>query len=178
MVEGEQFSIALDIGSGGRGLLRDLGIESLTFDIVKAPQLTLIASAEYLPFKQFSFDLIHVGEVIEHLDHPFKALTEWVRVLNGGGTLIVSTPNGVLVKLEGNLPQHRHTFSEAGLRADMTRVGLDVIRTKTIYVAFIGKRVFNFIPDQLKMTILRLPVPSSLSYDMILKAKKRSMPTL
>jgi SAM-dependent methyltransferase len=46
-----------------------------------------------LPFSDGSFDLIQMGEVIEHLVHPDLAMQEARRVLLPGGHLILSTPN-------------------------------------------------------------------------------------
>ena len=172
MTAGGTFGSALDVGSGGKGLLSEIGYDRVAFDIARDPNLTLMASAEQIPFRANSFDLIYVGEVIEHLDHPFIALSEWIRVLCPGGVLILSTPNGLLVKVEGNLPQHKRTFSASEVRTSLERLGMDVTKTKTIYVAFIGKSIFNFIPDFLKMFLLRLPIPIQLSYDFIMRSTK------
>lgn len=46
-----------------------------------------------LPFPDKSFDLIHCGELLEHLEEPQKAINEMRRVLNKNGTLIITTPN-------------------------------------------------------------------------------------
>jgi 2-polyprenyl-3-methyl-5-hydroxy-6-metoxy-1,4-benzoquinol methylase len=46
-----------------------------------------------LPFADGSFDVIHCGEVIEHLLDSEALLRECRRCLAPGGTLVVSTPN-------------------------------------------------------------------------------------
>jgi len=46
-----------------------------------------------LPFKKDIFDIILCVEGIEHLENPSALLREFVRVLNNGGTLILTTPN-------------------------------------------------------------------------------------
>jgi len=49
--------------------------------------------AESLPFKDSSFDIILMTEVVEHLLDYAKALYEVRRVLKRGGVFIVSVPN-------------------------------------------------------------------------------------
>jgi 2-polyprenyl-3-methyl-5-hydroxy-6-metoxy-1,4-benzoquinol methylase len=53
----------------------------------------VLGSAESLPFRNGSFDLITCNMVVEHLDNPQKAFSEMVRVLSPGGRLVVHTPN-------------------------------------------------------------------------------------
>jgi len=172
MIEGKECSSLLDVGSGS-GLLRQLGLKSIAFDLVHNPNLNLVASAEALPFRDESFDLIFAGEVIEHLRNPSKALRDWVRALKSDGTLIISTPNGILVGIEGNNPSHKFTFSLYGLESSLAALGLKAVSAKTIYTGLIGKRIFDFLPDGWKMPILRLPIPSVLSYDMFIKFRKQ-----
>jgi SAM-dependent methyltransferase len=46
-----------------------------------------------LPFADASFELVHCGDGIEHLENPMAALRELARVLGPGGTLVLTTPN-------------------------------------------------------------------------------------
>ena len=46
-----------------------------------------------LPFADASFELVHCGDGIEHLENPLRALRELARVLAPGGTLVLTTPN-------------------------------------------------------------------------------------
>jgi len=50
-------------------------------------------NAPKLPFKDSSFDVILLIEVIEHVDNPSRLLDEIHRILKKNGTLIMSTPN-------------------------------------------------------------------------------------
>lgn len=82
----------------------------------QAPNLTYIAhDAEKLPFKDGEFQLVTAIEVLEHLPHPERTLTEMARV--AGGHLLVSVPReplwralnlarGAYVKQLGNTPGH------------------------------------------------------------------------
>ncbi|MGD0574215.1 MAG: class I SAM-dependent methyltransferase [Anaerolineales bacterium] len=51
------------------------------------------ASAECLPYREESFDVVIIKHIVEHLVHPDQAVHELGRVLVPGGTLILSTPN-------------------------------------------------------------------------------------
>jgi uncharacterized protein YndB with AHSA1/START domain len=46
-----------------------------------------------LPFADASFELVHCGDGIEHLENPLRALRELARVLAPNGSLILTTPN-------------------------------------------------------------------------------------
>ena len=51
------------------------------------------ASAEELPFRENSFDVVIIKHIVEHLPNPEKAIHEIGRVTAPGGILILSTPN-------------------------------------------------------------------------------------
>lgn len=51
------------------------------------------ADGRYLPFANGSFDHVYLLDVIEHVEDYGKILSEAVRVLRAGGTLLISTPS-------------------------------------------------------------------------------------
>jgi len=53
----------------------------------------LVAAAEVLPYPDDTFDLILSHEVLEHVDNDYQAAREMVRVLRGGGRLVLFAPN-------------------------------------------------------------------------------------
>jgi len=51
------------------------------------------ASAQELPYKDSSFNVVIIKHIVEHLPNPQKAIAEIGRVTERGGTLILATPN-------------------------------------------------------------------------------------
>ena len=167
-------SMALDVGCG-YGFLRSISmINIIGMDVHATGAVTVQASAENLPFRDQVFELVFAGEVLEHLDTPAQALNEWVRVLRDGGRLGLSTPNGRLVGLEGNCPEHKHAFTAGDLKRALARRGINQVKVKSIFFgSFSGRRVFRFLPwKSLKVFLLHVPVPSTLSYDLFLSGVK------
>jgi SAM-dependent methyltransferase len=165
---------ALDVGCGN-GFLRSLGLtNSIGTDIRLSRAVTVRASAENLPFRDQIFDLVFAGEVLEHLNAPAQALNEWTRVLRNGGTICLSTPNGRLVKLKGNHPEHKHLFTSGDLEIALARRGIRRIKVRAIFFGLVsGRRLFEFLPWRtLKWSLLHFPVPSSISYDLFLAGVK------
>jgi SAM-dependent methyltransferase len=83
--------VLLDIGCMERSLKgfaaesEYVGVDLMNGDV--------LASAEALPFREGSFDSVGCGEVVEHLKDPQACIDEIRRVLKGGGTAVVTTPN-------------------------------------------------------------------------------------
>jgi SAM-dependent methyltransferase len=169
-----QFSSGLDVGCAA-GILKIMGFSKVIgIDIVAGSNVTVLASAEYLPFRNESFQLVFAGEVIEHLREPMRALREWVRVLRDGGKMIISTPNGLRVNVYSGNPEHKRMFGPHDLCRTLRRLGLDVTYTKGIFTGLVsGRRLFRWIPfASVKMALLRFPVPMILSYDFFIGAEK------
>lgn len=79
-----------------------------------------------LPFADDEFDVVVIGEVLEHIREPQRLLGEARRVLQTDGRLVGSTPNGFRLKnrlrfLAGRHPEpdptHLHIFSPDDVRA-------------------------------------------------------------
>lgn len=51
------------------------------------------ASAQELPFRDDSFNVVIIKHIVEHLPDPQKAIQEIARVTEAGGTLFLATPN-------------------------------------------------------------------------------------
>lgn len=94
----------LDIGCGSGTLVKVLkdkygrNIKATGIDISRLGNSEkylhfIQGSAMNLPFKDKSFDLIFITDVLEHITKPRLALKEARRVLKDGGVLIIRTPN-------------------------------------------------------------------------------------
>jgi len=91
-----------------------LGIETLWADL-----------DEPLDFEDEAFDVVTIGELLEHIREPQRLIDESRRVLRPGGRLVGSTPNGFRLKnrlrfLAGRHPEvdptHLHLFSPTDVR--------------------------------------------------------------
>ena len=72
-----------------------------------------VSNVRSLPFPDSCFDAVSLMEVIEHLSEQQCALTEIARVLQPGGWLLFSTPNGDCE------PWHRDENLRLGLRRSL-----------------------------------------------------------
>lgn len=80
----ERYEISgVDISQCAVALANEAGIDARRIDI----------SCEMLPFKNGYFDLVYMGDVIEHLLNPDFAIGEVFRVTRSKGFLVLSTPN-------------------------------------------------------------------------------------
>lgn len=78
------------------------------------------------------FDVIYMGQSIEHVDDPVTTLVHLRRLLSPSGVLIVSTPNLDSREIDWfgptwahwHPPYHRHIFSKKGLHALALQAGL------------------------------------------------------
>jgi SAM-dependent methyltransferase len=91
-----------------------LGIDTIWADLDQA-----------LPLEDASFDVVVLGEVLEHLRHPERTFAEARRVLAPGGTLVGSVPNSHRLKArlrvligrsQAEDPTLRHMFAPADVR--------------------------------------------------------------
>lgn len=150
----------LDIGCGVGAFVRrlreftdrvhgiDIDREGVTIGAEELPNLGL-AVGEHLPFRDSSFDVIFLHEVLEHVDDDLATMKEARRVLAPGGTVVIFVPNrlypfethGVFFGkkyLFGNMPlvnylpdllrnrlvPHARAYTAAGLRRVYRKAGL------------------------------------------------------
>lgn len=84
-------------------------------------------------FPDNTFEYIVLGEVMEHLEEPQKAINEALRILRPGGWLAISTPLEE-VREPGAVDKHRHiwSFSEEDIK-QLTRpheIKIKVLRSQ------------------------------------------------
>lgn len=123
--------VGVDVDREALAEAAKLGIETRWAD-VEAP----------LPFPDEAFDVVVAGELLEHVAHPRRLVSEARRVLRGGGKLVGSVPNAYrllnrLRFLAGLPPErdptHLHMFTPRDVRAlvgDFEDVDLRLISSR------------------------------------------------
>jgi len=106
----KDFHLIADIGSGignnvetlskFTGHITAVDISPAALDALKRKYSGLIsdlsvlsADATKLPLDKETFDVVVLTETLEHCENPEKVLSECVRILKSGGSIIVSAPN-------------------------------------------------------------------------------------
>lgn len=125
----------LDLGCGTGGAARFLqpfgnrvsGINASEEEAAIARrhmQQVLVAdldALETLPFAPQSFDVVLLGDILEHLKYPFALLKAVKTVLRPGGCIYVSLPNVANVVVRLNLLFGRFQYEDSGI-LDMTHL--------------------------------------------------------
>lgn len=127
----------LDLGCGGALLAGELDdpIDYVALDYtghhtsaarrhlerIGRPPTVVRGEAESLPFRDRSFDVVVMSEVIEHLMRPEDAMWEVSRVLRKGGTLVITTDNASEMPARSIL-SHPLQWLEHALSTDYPRL--------------------------------------------------------
>jgi SAM-dependent methyltransferase len=90
--------VSLEYDPDGHLLAKNMLADYSNVDVI-------CGSAYDIPFPEDSFDVVVHADVIEHLEHPRIALSEFARVLRPSGFALISTP---LRRASGKLWDPRH----------------------------------------------------------------------
>ena len=142
----------LDIGCGSSRIVQSLpqavGVDMQLRKLrwLRAPGRQLIqASLTELPFADRTFDAVICSEVIEHIAKERIDLSDMVRVLAPGGTLVLGTPDygrwtwRVLEAMykrvfpQGYATEHINPYTRRGLRRELERLGLTVLDVQYVF---------------------------------------------
>lgn len=133
-------AFVFDAGSGpGTWLLRRhrqeidvAGLDLFRPDPLPSPCYAM-GSLEAVPYADTLFDLVLCYDVIEHLEEPVAAFTEFWRVLKPGGLLVIKTPNlrGPTTRISSLLPFSWHVAVQRGLGTRETSVFPTLYRCNT-----------------------------------------------
>jgi SAM-dependent methyltransferase len=162
----------LDIGCGVGAFVRrlreysdkvygtDVDRESVVRGVEEVPNLAL-AVGEKMPFRDGTFDVILLHEVLEHVDNDLETLREANRLLAPGGRVVIFCPNrlypfethGIFIGKRyvfGNIPfvnylpdpardrlvPHARTYSKKRLRGIYRKAGLRARVHTFVYPGF------------------------------------------
>jgi ubiquinone/menaquinone biosynthesis C-methylase UbiE len=114
----------------------------------KEPDLVKVGDLERIEFRDATFDIALLNEVLEHVPSDQKALTEICRILKPAGTLMIFSPNRL------------YPFETHGVSCKST--GYRVLPYFTLFVPYlpvrVGKRFLdyharNYFPSELKRIV-------------------------
>jgi SAM-dependent methyltransferase len=122
LVEAAQSCCGVDTDAGASQMLRDAGF----LDIITADATELSSVTDK------TYDLIVLGEVLEHVNNPGLLLDEMAKVLDPGGRIVVTVPNAynllrflqIFAGREVVHMDHVAYYSPKTLSAACARVGL------------------------------------------------------
>ncbi len=142
----------VDVGSGGgwfSAMITRKGVKvtSIDLSLKNLTRLTkenrtdgLMASAHDLPLMSESVDAVIASEVIEHLNDPLAAITEFLRIVKPGGRVVITTPYKEVIKQHVCIHcnqltpanAHLHSFDEEKLVTMFSRGGANEITYRRI----------------------------------------------
>ena len=152
---------ALDVGCGAGGKAPylkkiaksvfgvDLSIDALRLsknvDSLKLAQATI----ENLPYRDGSFGLINVFDVLEHVDDDGAALGELNRVLADNGLLVVAVPAFNILWSQHDIANfHKRRYGARDLKEKLDRMGFEVERSSyagiVLFLPLLAYRIIQY----------------------------------
>jgi len=124
--EGEK---VLDVGCASGYLAKELRLKkALVYGVEVDPKMSLeakkycikvvkrdIEKEEKLPFPEGFFDVIVLGDILEHLRRPDLVLKRLKKYLRSGGKMLVSIPNVARIEIRLGLLLGRFDYQESGI---------------------------------------------------------------
>jgi SAM-dependent methyltransferase len=88
------------------------GARYIAIDLRRTPLVSVVASADQIPFPNDGFDLVFCTQVLEYVPDPGFVVSEMHRVLKPGGMLVLSVPS----IFPRDADEDRWRFLPAGIR--------------------------------------------------------------
>ena len=129
-----------------------------------------------LPYPDNSFDVLFIGEVLEHILNPKFLLTESYRVLKKKGNLYITVPNisslrNIFLIIFGRLPAHSCEYDSTHIR-DFCKRDLYYLLNSIGFHSIIFKGDYLGIPLKKKISINLPPLFPRFSDCLIIKCPK------
>lgn len=152
-------AIPTDIQKKENAAILDIGgysvFEEMLANTYKFNNIQTFATADLntdtLPFAGNTFDLVILGEVIEHLYDPDKIMSECNRILKSNGVLLITTPNLVswynrLLLVSGYYPMNLDIscfVRKSGKRDILQKLPLNDVKLNPLYDVHIKLYTFD-----------------------------------
>lgn len=181
--------VGCDVGLIGQLLLKNknqvYGLDISPSAVKKARKnglkaLTLNIETQQLPFKNNYFDVVLLGEILEHLFDPDLLLTKIKKKLKRGGGLIITTPNlatlgrrlQLLCGLNPAIETRLTKYSAGHLRYFVKQTLFDLLLSHQFKVIHFSSDLIHLTPDGKLNTILLARLFPTLGRTLIVKTVK------
>lgn len=136
----------------------------------------LYADAENLPFKDASFDVVILREVLTHIHEPLKALKEIRRVLKPKGFLIGSAPHANLERIAWDEKRLHHRYYDENtiqehLKDSFEEIHLRILNGAQFTIGFAN----SMLADQPAEILFKCGSKGTLKWDQALLQDKRTL---
>ena len=127
----------LELGCGAQKTVPEaVGVDRISHD-ESVPHLhdaksvaDIVGNADHLPsLEDSSFDCLIARHILEHMIDPIKAISEWNRILELDGLLIVAVPDQTLGNTIPLNPEHVHAYTPESLRSLLSVCGFKQLST-------------------------------------------------
>lgn len=158
----------LELGSGSSELLESLGSSTAVACDLSREMLLMrpgggqshrvVAVGERLPFADASFNGVFLINVLEHVAHLERVLSESARVLEAGGLWLAVTPNGnwealldLAERWKLKIPEGPHRFLTTRQLGEATRQHLQPVEHRTMLAFPAGPPALSTLVDRVSL---------------------------
>lgn len=91
-------------------------------------------------FEDNTFDYVYASHIIEHLEDPFTAVANWIRICKPGGYVIIYAPHRDLYECQKSLPSRWNADHKVFLLPNKTELPF-TLSLEAIIKSVLGKNV-------------------------------------
>ena len=152
----------------------DISKEAIKYSLKRNNTNHIICDCLRLPFKDNIFDTIIADNIIEHVDNDFSVMSEFKRVLRGGGIIILSVPAyNFLWSPHDDFAHHKRRYSKGMIKELAKAVNLRIIRISYWNsILFLPIAIFKIKNNLLKILNIGLKQSHSVLNNMLIKLLK------